>query len=70
MLRDYFICAAVIGITLAALAGLHPARAAAIPPNCTLNPWTGKLTCHVWPSCHMDMHGHMVCPEGNRRKAE
>lgn len=20
-----------------------------IPPNCTINPWTGKWTCHKWP---------------------
>jgi len=20
-----------------------------IPPNCTVNPWTGKWTCHKWP---------------------
>lgn len=25
------------------------AKAKPIPPNCTINPWTGKWTCHKWP---------------------
>jgi hypothetical protein len=24
-------------------------EASAIPPNCTLNPWTHKYVCHKWP---------------------
>ena len=46
-----------------AIAG-QPARTAAeIPPNCTLDPWTGKLTCHIWPTCTLDpFTGKMNCP--------
>lgn len=34
-----------------------------IPPNCTLDPWTGKLTCHIWPTCTIDpWTGKMTCP--------
>jgi hypothetical protein len=25
-----------------------------IPPNCTLDPWTGKLNCHIPPNCTLD----------------
>lgn len=34
-----------------------------IPPNCTLDPWTGRLTCHIWPTCTLDpWTGKMNCP--------
>lgn len=34
-----------------------------IPPNCTLDPWTGRLTCHIWPTCTIDpWTGKMNCP--------
>ncbi|MGD9739940.1 MAG: hypothetical protein AB7O56_15670 [Bauldia sp.] len=34
-----------------------------IPPNCLLNPWTGKLECVIWPTCTLDpWTGQMNCP--------
>lgn len=40
-----------------------PARAESIPPNCTLDPFTGKTTCHIWPTCTLDPFTHkMNCP--------
>jgi hypothetical protein len=37
--------------------------AESIPPNCTLDPFTGKEVCHIWPSCTMDpFTGKMNCP--------
>jgi hypothetical protein len=34
-----------------------------IPPNCLLNPWTGKLECVIWPTCTIDpWTGEMHCP--------
>lgn len=33
------------------------------PPNCTLDPWTGRLICHIWPTCTLDpFTGKMNCP--------
>jgi hypothetical protein len=29
---------------------LHYAKPQSIPPNCTMDPWTGKYTCHKWPT--------------------
>lgn len=46
------------GATLSA-----PARAESIPPNCTLDPFTGKMNCHIWPTCTLDpFTGKMNCP--------
>jgi len=60
-------------LLLVALAGLAapfaaaPAAAESIPPNCTLDPFTGKLTCHVWPTCTLDpFTGKMNCPVPKR----
>lgn len=40
-----------------------PARAESIPPNCTLDPFTGKMNCVIWPTCTMDpFTGKMNCP--------
>lgn len=40
-----------------------PAMAEPIPPNCTLDPFTGKLNCHIWPTCTLDpFTGKMTCP--------
>lgn len=34
-----------------------------IPPNCTLDPWTKELVCHIWPTCTLDpWTGKMNCP--------
>lgn len=39
------------------------ANQSTIPPNCTLDPWTGRLTCHIWPTCTLDpWTGKMNCP--------
>ncbi|MCC6736272.1 MAG: hypothetical protein IT534_09105 [Bauldia sp.] len=63
-----------LAISLAVLASLSAGAAFAeapsptvlaesIPPNCTLDPWTGKLTCHIWPTCTIDpWTGKMTCP--------
>ena len=40
-----------------------PTRAESIPPNCTLDPFTGKMNCHIWPTCTLDpFTGKMNCP--------
>lgn len=37
--------------------------AESIPLNCTIDPWTGKMTCHIWPTCTIDpWTGKMNCP--------
>ena len=34
-----------------------------IPPNCTMDPFTGKLNCHIWKTCTLDpFTGKMNCP--------
>jgi hypothetical protein len=34
-----------------------------IPPNCTLDPFTGKEVCHIWPTCTLDpFTKKMNCP--------
>lgn len=39
------------------------AEQSGIPPNCTLDPWTGRMTCHIWPTCTLDpWTGKMNCP--------
>lgn len=46
------------GVTTAA-----PANAESIPPNCTLDPFTGRMVCHIWPTCTLDPYtGKMNCP--------
>lgn len=61
---------ALLLVTLAGLAGplaAAPVVAESIPPNCTLDPFTGKLTCHVWPTCTLDpFTGKMNCPVPKR----
>jgi hypothetical protein len=62
-------------ITLVLAAG-NPAAAAparnnseSIPPNCTMDPFTGKLTCHIWPTCTIDpFTGKMNCPPPKVRR--
>lgn len=57
-------------LALVAIAGLaapvaapSPALAEPIPPNCTLDPFTGKMTCHIWPTCTLDpFTKKMNCP--------
>jgi hypothetical protein len=47
----------------AVLAAVPPLQNETIPPNCTMDPWTGKLTCHIWPTCTIDpWTGKMNCP--------
>ncbi|MGV3490051.1 MAG: hypothetical protein ACO1OG_01900 [Devosia sp.] len=42
-----------------------------IPPNCTLNPWTKKLTCHIWSTCTMDpFTKKMNCPTPKAARPE
>jgi hypothetical protein len=54
-----------IMVALAAASISPPALAnqqTEIPPNCTLDPWTGKLNCHIWPTCTLDpFTGKMNC---------
>lgn len=51
---------------LTASAGALPARADAIPPNCTLDPFTHTMHCHKWPSCTTLPDGTLSCPEGGK----
>ena len=51
---------------LTASAGTLPARADAIPPNCTLDPFTHTMHCHKWPSCTTLPDGTLSCPEGGK----
>lgn len=52
----------VLAVSLAALAPSRAALATSIPPNCTLDPFTGKQTCHILPSCTLDpFTGKMKC---------
>lgn len=36
-------------VVSASLLAAIPASAESIPPNCTMNPFTHKMTCHVLP---------------------
>ncbi len=57
--------AVLFALTVASgpIAASAPARAESIPPNCTLDPFTGKMTCHIWPTCTLDpFTGKMNCP--------
>jgi hypothetical protein len=48
---------------LAVIAVGAPAQAEAIPPNCTLDPFTHKQVCHIWPTCTLNPFTHkMNCP--------
>ena len=50
-------------VLAAPVAATAPARAESIPPNCTLDPFTGKTICHIWPTCTLDpFTGKMNCP--------
>jgi len=50
-------------LVLAAAFTASPSRAEPIPPNCTLDPFTGKMNCHIWPTCTLDpFTGKMNCP--------
>ena len=58
----------LLSAVLAAALGASPSFAErnnsdSIPPNCTLDPFTGKMNCHIWPTCTMDpFTGKMNCP--------
>lgn len=57
-------------LTVAGGATAMPASAESIPPNCTLDPFTGKTTCHIWPTCTLDpFTGKMNCPVPKPRVA-
>jgi hypothetical protein len=59
---------ALLSALLATALGAGPAFAErnngeSIPPNCTMDPFTGKLNCHIWPTCTLDpFTGKMNCP--------
>ncbi len=44
---------AAFGHTTGSPTAYGPATAnqSSVPPNCTLDPWTGRLICHIWPKC-------------------
>jgi hypothetical protein len=58
----------LLSAVLAGALGASPSFAGrnnsdSIPPNCTLDPFTGKMNCHIWPTCTMDpFTGKMNCP--------
>lgn len=53
---------AVVLATGPAFAGAR-ANNETIPPNCTLDPFTGKMNCHIWPTYTLDpFTGKMNCP--------
>ena len=60
------LAALVLGIAASPALAIQPAalgNQSEIPPNCTLNPWTGKLECVIWPTCTIDpWTGQMNCP--------
>lgn len=62
--------AASLSLVLASSAGAAPVRnAETIPPNCTLDPFTGKQVCHIWPTCTLDpFTGMMKCPPPKARR--
>lgn len=53
----------IVNLAAAPLTIATPALAESIPPNCTLDPFTGKMTCHIWPTCTIDpFTKKMNCP--------
>lgn len=53
----------ILTVAAGATTSAAPAQAESIPPNCTLDPFTGKMNCVVWPTCTMDpFTGKMNCP--------
>ena len=54
--------------SLAAGAAAMIRLADSIPPNCTLDPFTGKMNCPILPTCTMDpWTGKMNCPPRRNR---
>jgi hypothetical protein len=40
-----------------------------IPPNCLIDPFTGKMECLIWPTCTLDpWTGKMNCPVPPRNR--
>jgi hypothetical protein len=61
----------IVALAAGSPAMARPAQnnAESIPPNCTLDPWTGKMTCHIWPTCTLDpWTGKMNCPVPKARR--
>lgn len=53
----------ILAVAVGTISVAPPSRAESIPPNCTMDPFTGKLTCHIWPTCTLDpFTGKMNCP--------
>ena len=53
----------ILTVASGAITTSAPARAESIPPNCTLDPFTGKMNCVIWPTCALDpWPGKMNCP--------
>ena len=53
----------ILTVASGAITTSAPARAESIPPNCTLDPFTGKMNCVIWPPCALDpWPGKMNCP--------
>ena len=57
-------------LSIASPVGAAPMRnSETIPPNCTLDPFTGKQVCHIWPTCTLDpFTGKMNCPPPKVRR--
>jgi hypothetical protein len=68
-MKSVFI-AASLALLLTTSVGAAPVRnSEAIPPNCTLDPFTGKQVCHIWPTCTLDpFTGKMKCPPPKVRR--
>ncbi|OEO29059.1 hypothetical protein VW23_027285 [Devosia insulae DS-56] len=63
MLRIALLSAVLITALGAAPAFAERNNGDSIPPNCTLDPFTGKMNCHIWPTCTLDpFTGKMNCP--------
>ena len=65
----------VLPLLMALVLAAGPAAAAptrnaeSIPPNCTLDPFTGKQVCHIWPTCTLDpFTGKMNCRPPKARR--
>lgn len=63
MTRSIVLALLVVANLAGPVAPTTPAMAESIPPNCTLDPFTGKMTCHIWPTCTIDpFTKKMTCP--------
>lgn len=63
MLRIVLLSALVVAGLAATPAFAERNNGESIPPNCTLDPFTHKMVCHIWKTCTLDpFTGKMNCP--------